>query len=53
MAGTLLLVDRLDLIALPIGFAIGQATKAVLLALVLGWRLRAWPATSPLEAWSG
>jgi peptidoglycan biosynthesis protein MviN/MurJ (putative lipid II flippase) len=53
MASTLALIDGLELLALPLGFAIGQATKAVLLALVLGWRLRAWTATSPLVASSG
>ena len=53
MGATLLLVAELDLLALPIGFAIGQATKALLLTLVLGWRLRAWPARSPLAASSG
>jgi putative peptidoglycan lipid II flippase len=53
MAATLLLLDGLELLALPIGFAIGQATKAGLLAVVLGWRLRAWTATSPLAASSG
>jgi putative peptidoglycan lipid II flippase len=42
VAATLLLVDAMELIALPIGFAIGQAAKTGLLALVLGWRLRAW-----------
>ena len=53
MAATLLLLDGLELLALPIGFAIGQAAKAGLLAVVLGWRLRAWTATSPLVASSG
>ena len=53
MAATLLLLDGLELLALPIGFAIGQATKAGLLAVVLGWRLRAWTAMSPLVASSG
>ena len=47
MGATLALLTALDLLALPIGFAIGQAAKTVLLALVLGWRLRGWPATSP------
>ena len=53
MAATLLLVPGLDLIALPIGFAIGQAVKTALLAVVLGWRLRGWAATSPRAASSG
>ena len=42
MAATLLLVPALELIALPIGFAIGQASKTALLAVVLAWRLRRW-----------
>jgi putative peptidoglycan lipid II flippase len=51
IAATLLLVDALELLALPIGFAIGQAAKAGLLALVLGWRLRAWsPSPAGLSA---
>jgi putative peptidoglycan lipid II flippase len=45
IAATLLLVDALELIALPIGFAVGQAAKAGLLGLVLAWRLRAWAAS--------
>ncbi len=53
MGSTLVLVDSLDLLALPLAFAIGQAVKAVLLAVVLGWRLRRWPATNPLAGWSG
>jgi putative peptidoglycan lipid II flippase len=47
MAATLGLLAALEVLALPIGFAIGQAAKTALLALVLGWRLRRWPATSP------
>jgi putative peptidoglycan lipid II flippase len=50
MAATLILVPALDLLALPVGFAIGQAAKTAMLALVLGWRLRAWPARSPRAA---
>lgn len=42
---TLTFVSTLDLLALPIGFAIGQAAKTAFLAAVLGVRLRAWPAT--------
>jgi len=41
---TLGLVPVLDLLGLPIGFAIGQAAKTALLAVVLAARLRAWPA---------
>jgi putative peptidoglycan lipid II flippase len=47
MAATLWLLSALEILALPIGFAIGQAAKTALLALVLGWRLRRWPAMSP------
>ena len=53
IAATLLLVGELDLLAFPLSFAIGQAAKTTLLAVVLGWRLRTWPATSPLGEWSG
>ncbi len=42
MAATLLLVAELDLLALPLSFAIGQAVKTALLAVVLSWRLRRW-----------
>ena len=41
---TLALVPVLDLLGLPIGFAIGQAAKTAFLAVVLAARLRAWPA---------
>ena len=52
IAATLLLVPRFDLLALPIGFAIGQAAKTALLAMVLAWRLRKWAATNPrAESW--
>ena len=47
MAATLLLVPALDLLALPIGFAIGQGAKTAMLAAVLWWRVRVWPVTSP------
>jgi putative peptidoglycan lipid II flippase len=47
VAATLALVPTLDLLALPIGFAIGQAAKTALLAVVLALRLRAWPALGP------
>jgi putative peptidoglycan lipid II flippase len=50
VVATLLLVPGLDLLALPIGFAIGQAARTAMLAAVLAWRLRAWPATRPLGA---
>jgi putative peptidoglycan lipid II flippase len=40
---TLALVPVLDVLALPLGFAAGQAAKTVLLALVLVGRLRSFP----------
>jgi putative peptidoglycan lipid II flippase len=43
MAATLLLLPRFGLLALPLGFAIGQAAKVVLLALTLAVRLRTFP----------
>jgi putative peptidoglycan lipid II flippase len=47
MAATVLLLPGFGLLALPLGFAIGQAAKVVLLALILAVRLRAFP---PAEA---
>jgi putative peptidoglycan lipid II flippase len=41
---TVLLVDALELLAIPIGFAIGQAAKVALLGLALAHRLRRWDA---------
>jgi len=43
---TQLLLGELGIIAIPIGFAIGQAAKVALLGLALTVRLRGW-ATSP------
>jgi peptidoglycan biosynthesis protein MviN/MurJ (putative lipid II flippase) len=40
VAATLLLVDGVGIIAVPLGFAIGQAGKTVLLALALWIRIR-------------
>ncbi len=40
VAATLLLIDGLGIIAIPLGFAIGQAGKTVLLALALWIRVR-------------
>jgi hypothetical protein len=45
VVATLAFVPTLDLLALPVGFAIGQASKTGFLAVVLAARLRAWPAT--------
>jgi putative peptidoglycan lipid II flippase len=39
---TLGLLEGLGILAIPVGFAIGQAAKVLLLALALGVRLRAW-----------
>ena len=46
---TLLLVDERGIVAIPLGFAIGQAAKVGLLGLALGIRLR----TVSRAAWSG
>lgn len=50
VGATILLLDPLGIVAIPIGFAIGQAAKTVLLALALVYRLRV---TRPTDAWSG
>jgi putative peptidoglycan lipid II flippase len=39
---TLLLLPGLEILAIPIGFAIGQAAKVALLAVALAVRLRGW-----------
>lgn len=41
---TLVLVSSLGVVAIPIGFAVGQAVKVVLLAAAVGVRLRRLPA---------
>lgn len=41
VAATLLLLDGAGIVAIPLGFTIGQAAKTVLLALALAVRLRA------------
>ena len=43
IAATILLLPAWELLALPLGFAIGQAAKVVLLALALAVRLMVWP----------
>jgi peptidoglycan biosynthesis protein MviN/MurJ (putative lipid II flippase) len=40
---TTLLVAPMDVLAIPAGFALGVATRLVLLVIVLGWRLRQMP----------
>jgi peptidoglycan biosynthesis protein MviN/MurJ (putative lipid II flippase) len=47
MAATLVLLPGFGILALPLGFAIGQAAKVVLLAITLALRIRTFP---PLEA---
>lgn len=44
VGATLLLVAPLGIVAVPIGFTIGQAVKLVLLAIVVGWRMRLFAA---------
>jgi hypothetical protein len=39
-----LLLPALEVVAIPIGFAIGQVAKVALRAAALAVRLRAWPA---------
>jgi peptidoglycan biosynthesis protein MviN/MurJ (putative lipid II flippase) len=41
VAATLLLLDAAGIVAIPLGFTIGQAAKTVLLAVALAARLRA------------
>jgi putative peptidoglycan lipid II flippase len=43
---TLALLDSAGIVAIPLGFAMGQAAKVVLLALALAVRLRAFPAST-------
>lgn len=53
IVATLAFVAEYDLLALPLGFAIGQAIKVAMLAVTLAIRLRAWRAgVSPLGAGS-
>ncbi len=46
VAATITLVPALGIVAIPLGFAIGQAGKVVLLALALAVRLRGWRAVT-------
>ncbi|HEX7196160.1 MAG TPA: lipid II flippase MurJ [Candidatus Limnocylindria bacterium] len=39
---TVALLDPLEILAIPVGFAIGQAAKVVLLGLAVAARMRAW-----------
>ncbi len=43
IAATWFLLPEMDLLALPLGFAIGQAAKVALLALAIAVRLAVWP----------
>lgn len=49
---TVLLVPRVEILAIPIGFTAGMAVRVVLLALVLAWRLRVFR-PEPLADTSG
>jgi putative peptidoglycan lipid II flippase len=40
---TLTLVDGVGIIAIPLGFAAGAATRTVLQGIALGWRIRRAP----------
>jgi putative peptidoglycan lipid II flippase len=40
IVATIVLAPRLEVLAIPIGFAVGMAVRVALLALVLAWRLR-------------
>lgn len=53
IAVTVILVPRIEVLAIPIGFSAGMAVRVVLLALVLAWRLRVFrpePLTEPSGA---
>ena len=43
MAATILMLPQFGILALPLGFAAGQASKVVLLGLILATRLRRFP----------
>ncbi len=47
---TLALVDRVGIVAIPLGFAAGLAVRTVLQAIALGWRLRTRPPDEAVEA---
>ena len=54
MAATLALLPSFGILALPLGFAIGQASKVALLAVILAVRLGAWRMTSERDdPWDG
>jgi len=56
MAATLVLLPGFGILALPLGFAIGQASKVVLLAVILAARLWEWRVDVPSsrdDPWSG
>ena len=42
VVAVLILLPSLEIVAIPVGFAIGQAAKVVLLVLALALRLRGW-----------
>jgi putative peptidoglycan lipid II flippase len=47
---TSLTVTELEILAIPLGFAVGQAAKMVLLALALWVRVRAMPVGTPMPS---
>lgn len=55
VVATQLTVGGLGILAIPVGFAIGQAAKVALLALALAVRLRLWRQAppSPDDPWGG
>ena len=56
MAATIALLASLGILALPLGFAIGQASKVALLAVILAVRLRGWRPELPSsrgDSWGG
>jgi predicted ABC-type sugar transport system permease subunit len=40
IAATILLVERFEVLAIPLGFSAGMGVRVALLGLVLAWRLR-------------
>jgi putative peptidoglycan lipid II flippase len=55
VVATQLLVGELGILAIPAGFAIGQAAKVALLGLALAVRLRRWDPARPIpdDLWGG
>lgn len=53
VVATLALVPTLEIVAIPIGFAVGQAAKVGLYGMVLGWRLRSFGRGAAVPTGSG